>query len=202
MFTVYRSALSYKRYFLHAASARAGTPTYSKSLAFPTPFHVLLFLWSREGTDLASVGRLAFCSLRRFCRMRGQAPRFLANARRCPPRLRRCPPSLVGFLARNLASRFASGALLKLIADLEAPWRKTPTFKKPRDRPTPGGSAEGAGGLFSQSAKPATRSPPNLGGSAERSEARGACPRILQNRQEEQNANHTPDARSAPSRTQ
>ena len=163
MFTVYRSALSYKRYFLHAASARAGTPTYSKSLAFPTPFHVLLFLWSREGTDLASVGRLAFCSLRRFCRMRGQAPRFLANARRCPP-------GLVGFLARNLASRFAFGDLLKLIANLEAPWCKTPTLKMPRDRPTPGGSAEGTGGVFSLSAKPPTRSPPFWG--AATSEAR------------------------------
>ena len=95
-------------------------------------------------------------------------------ARTRPPRLRRCPPGLVGFLARNLASRFASGALMKLIAVLETPECKTPTPKKPRDRPTPGGSAEGTGGVSSQSARPATRSPP-LGGSAERSEARGAC---------------------------
>jgi hypothetical protein len=130
---------------------------------------------------LASVGRLAFCSLCRFCRMREHAPRFLADARRCPP-------SLVGFLARIWASRFAWGALMKLIAVLEAPWRKTQTLKKPRDRPRfggsaegagacprtlqnlqqeapSGGSAEGAGGVFSHSAKPATRSPPP-GGSA------------------------------------
>jgi len=46
--------------------------------------------------------------------------------------------------------------------------------------------------------KSSPRSPPNLGGSAERSEARGACSRILQNRHKEQNANHAPDAKSAP----
>ena len=65
------------------------------------------------------------------------APRFA----RC------CPPSLVGVLARIWAWRFASGALMKLTASLGAPQRKTPTPNKPRDRPTPGGSAEGAGGL-------------------------------------------------------
>ena len=64
-----------------------------------------------------------------------------------PPALRAAPPGLVGFLARIWASRFASGAFMKLIADLEAPQRKTPTLKKPPDRPTPGGSAAGAGGL-------------------------------------------------------
>jgi hypothetical protein len=109
-----------------------------------------MFGLGREA-DLASVGRLvarrvwlavrlASCSLCRFCRKREHAPRFLASARRCPP-------SLVGFLARIWASRFASGDHMKLNANLEAPFRKTPTSKKPRDRPTPGGSAEGAGGL-------------------------------------------------------
>jgi hypothetical protein len=135
---------------------------------------------------LALGARLAFCSLCRFCRMRGHAP----------PRLRRCPPKW-GFLARIWASRFASGALVGLIADLEAPWRKTPTLKKPRDRHTLGGSAEGAGGLSSHSAKPATRSPP-LGGSAERSEARGACSRILHNHRNARAKNRPTDARSAP----
>ena len=36
------------------------------------------------------------------------------------------------------------------------------------------------------------------GGSNERSEARGACPRNLQNRHDEQNSNRPPDAKSAP----
>ena len=87
-----------------------------------------------------------------------------------PPAPAALPPKTGGFLARIWASRFAFGPLMKLIADLEAPRRKTPTLKKPRDRPTPGGSAEaqrGAGGMSSQSAQPVTRSPPNLGGSAE-----------------------------------
>gem|GEM_PF-5555310 len=70
----------------------------------------------------------------------------LQNAGTSPP-LPRCPPSLVGFLARIWASRFASGALMKLTADLEAPRRKTPTPNKPPVRSTPGGSAEGAGGM-------------------------------------------------------
>ena len=101
----------------------------------------------------------------------------------------------VGFLARIWASRFASGALVKLTAELEAPWRKTPTLKKPRDRPTPGGSAEGTGGMSSHSARPATRSP-TLGGSAEGTGGVSPHPakptlqrpsRILQNRRKEQN---------------
>ena len=89
----------------------------------------------------------------------------------CPPRLRRCPRT--GALVTFWTSRFALGTLMNLTADLEVPWRKTPTFKKPRDRPTLGGSAAGAGGMSSRSAKPTTRSPPNLGGSAERSEEAG-----------------------------
>jgi len=91
-----------------------------------------------------------------------------------PPRLRRCPPGLVGFLARNLASRFAFGTLMKLIADLEVPLRKTPTLKKPRERPTPGGSAEGAGGMSHALHDPQQEA--HLWGAATSvSEARGAC---------------------------
>ena len=75
------------------------------------------------------------------------------------PRASRCPPGLVGFLARIWASRFASGALMKLIAVLEAPECKTPTSKKPRDRPPFWGAARSAGGLSSHSAKPTTSHP-------------------------------------------
>ena len=88
----------------------------------------------------------------RFSRMREQAPRFLADARRCPP-------SLVGFLARIWAARFASGDLMNLTANLEAPWRKTPTFKKPPVSPHSGGQRRRRGGHVTPSARPTTRHP-------------------------------------------
>ena len=135
------------------------------------------------------------------------------SAGTCPPRLRRCPPSLVGFLARIWAWWFAFGSLMKLTADLEAPRRKTPTFKKP-PAPRFGGqrrAQRGAGGLFTRSARPATRAPPVSGGSAKRGglvpalcktsnkkppqgaapKARGACPRFLLNPQQVSPAQNT-----------
>ena len=75
-----------------------------------------------------------------------------------PPRLASlgAAPQNGGRSGEDLGGEVRVGALMKPIADLEAPKCKTPTFKKPRDRPTPGGSAEGAGGLSSHSAKPIT----------------------------------------------
>jgi hypothetical protein len=121
---------------------------------FRPPFCTAFKIGGRLGVD-CQVGVLLFVSVLQKARTSPPLPRFA----------RRCPPGLVGFLARIWTSRFASGALMKLIADLEAPRRKTQTSKKPRDRPTPGGSAAGAGGVSSHSARPATRSPPP-GGSA------------------------------------
>ena len=57
------------------------------------------------------------------------------------------PPRFGGLLGEDLGAEVRVGTFMKLIADLEASWRKTPTLKKPRERPTPGGSAEGTGGL-------------------------------------------------------
>ena len=121
----------------------------------------------RRGADLASVGRFL---ARRVAYCKAGVLRIasvLQIAMTSPPRLRRCPPSLVGFLARIWASRFASGALVKLTADLEAPWCKTSTPKKPPVSPHFGGQRRASarrGGLVTRSARPsrrAKRQPPN-----------------------------------------
>jgi len=117
------------------------------------------------------------------------------SARTSPPRLRRCPPGLGGFLARIWASRFASGALMKLTAALGAPCRKTPTSKKPPVSPHSGGQRRRRGGLVTHSAKPTTRSPPFRGAAPK---ARGACPRTLRNCYNAWATNRAPDAKSAP----
>ena len=64
-----------------------------------------------------------------------------------PPAPSALPPRFGGLLGEDLGAEVRVGTFMKLIADLEASWRKTPTLKKPRERPTPGGSAEGTGGL-------------------------------------------------------
>ena len=147
----------------------------------------------------------------------GRAERVTSppRLRRCPPEVgfllevvqkagtrpplprfaRRCPPGLGGFLARIWASRFASGALMKLTAALGAPCRKTPTSKKPPVSPHSGGQRRRRGGLVTHSAKPTTRSPPFRGAAPK---ARGACPRTLRNCHNARATNRAPDARSAP----
>ena len=64
-----------------------------------------------------------------------------------PPAPSALPPKFGGLLGEDLGAEVRVGTFMKLIADLEASWRKTPTQKKPPVRPTPGGSAEGTGGL-------------------------------------------------------
>gem|GEM_PF-5123825 len=94
----------------------------------------------------------------------------LQRAGTCPPRLRRCPPEW-GVLARIWASRFASSALMNLIANLEAPERKTPTFKRPRNRPRFGGQRRASarrGGHVLALCKTPNKKPPETGGSAKR----------------------------------
>ena len=78
------------------------------------------------------------------------------KARACPPRFA-LPPETGGFLARIWASWFASGALIKLIANREAPWCKTSTPKKPPVSPHSGGQCRRRGGLSSRSARPSKR---------------------------------------------
>ena len=115
--------------------------------------------WWPTGLAYCEVGVLLFASV-------------LQNVRTRPPRFA-LPPRFGGLLGEDLGVEVRVGTLMKLTADLEAPWRKTPTSKKPPVSPHSGGQRRRCGGHVTRSAKPATRSPP-LGGSAERSEARGA----------------------------
>ena len=82
-----------------------------------------------------------------------------AESEGTPPAPSALPPKFGGLLGEDLSVEVRVGALVKLIANLEAPECKTPTLKKPRDRPTPGGSAEGTGGMSSHSARPTTSHP-------------------------------------------
>ena len=121
-----------------------------------------------ESEDKPPAPRFARCCLPRgascwrSCRERGHTPRFLADARRCPPRFG-------GLLGEEFSVEVRQGALMKLIADLEAPWRKTPTSNKP-PAPRNGGQRRRRGGLVPAFCKTRNKKPPETG--AATSEAR------------------------------
>ena len=104
--------------------------------------------------------------VRRFCRMREQAPRAFGAAprrwasccrfsRTCnkPPTPSALPPKFGGLLGEDLGVEVRVGTLMKLTADLEAPWRKTPTPNKSPVSPHSGGQRRRRGGHVTRSAK-------------------------------------------------
>ena len=164
---VIRNASKERQVFSRKPAALFCAPP-AASLRSPLPPCASRFAFGR-GADLASVGRFL---ARRVAYCKAGVLRIASVLQRA----RTSPPSLVGFLVRIWASRFASGALVKLTANLEAPLHKTPTFSKPPVRPSFWGAAP------------------------KRSEARGACPRSLLDPQHATLCakNHTTNARSAP----
>ena len=149
---------------------------HSRSSAAP----LYLDLRSREGGRLGvgcQVGVLLFLKVVQKARTR--------------PRAYGAAPKFGGLLGEDLGVEVRVGALVKLTADLGAPRRKTPTFKKPRDRPTLGGSAK-RGGRVLALCTTCNKKPTKPGGQRRAlARKRGACPRNLQNRRNEQNTDLT-----------